>query len=248
MKEDKYTKLKKGKKEAKNANSKAGKCLGTVYIIHGWDGNVSKYWYPRTIKTLTEKGFKVYALEMPNPATPSIDEWVGYMKKKVKMDEKTFFIGHSIGCQTILRFLASQNMHAAGCIFVAGWFDLLEYTYTEEPKYEDIVRKIAASWINTPLDFAAAKKNSGMVTAEHPSASAKTGGNLIGNQQNLVCITKAAYLAKILRMVKSHAACTLNNGFENDRANRLVMGRQETLKEINIRLTRAPVSIAHRPV
>ena len=165
MKEDKYTKLKKGKKEAKNANSKAGKCLGTVYIIHGWDGNVSKYWYPRTIKTLTEKGFKVYALEMPNPATPSIDEWVGYMKKKVKMDEKTFFIGHSIGCQTILRFLASQNMHAAGCIFVAGWFDLLEYTYTEEPKYEDIVRKIAASWINTPLDFAAAKKNSGMVTA-----------------------------------------------------------------------------------
>jgi len=103
----KLTLPKKSEMQADKSRDAAAKFLGTVYIVHGWEGNATKYWFPATIKDLSEKGFRVHALDMPNPKQPSIEEWTRFMKKNVKIDADTYFIGHSIGCQTILRFLAS---------------------------------------------------------------------------------------------------------------------------------------------
>ena len=37
---------------------------------------------------------------MPNTANPKIEEWVDYLNSKVDLlNEETYFIGHSIGCQ-----------------------------------------------------------------------------------------------------------------------------------------------------
>ncbi len=43
---------------------------------------------------------------MPNTAEPKIETWVPFLEKLVgKPDKDTYLVGHSIGCQTILRYL-----------------------------------------------------------------------------------------------------------------------------------------------
>ena len=91
---------------------------------------------------------------MPDSDNPKIKEWVNFLSKSVKqLDEKTFFIGHSIGCQTILRYLEKTNKKIAGCVFVAGWFDLKEDCYEGEEEKE-----IARPWINISIDFEKVKR------------------------------------------------------------------------------------------
>lgn len=96
---------------------------------------------------------------MPNTNYPKIKEWVGFLEKNIKkedLNEETYFIGHSIGCQAILRFLEElpDEIKIAGCIFVAGWFNLKKETYEVE---ED--RKIAKPWIETSIDLKKVKKH-----------------------------------------------------------------------------------------
>src|SRR3989344_618908 len=119
-----------------------------VYLVHRWGGNSESDWYLWLRNELEKKGFEVDAFDMPNTDNPKIEEWVGYLESKIKdIDEKTYFVGHSIGCQTIMRFLEKLHKHKkiAGCVFVAGWFDLINQTPEE--------LEIAHPWTNTKIDF-----------------------------------------------------------------------------------------------
>jgi predicted alpha/beta hydrolase family esterase len=53
---------------------------------------------------LSERGIQAYVPEMSDPEEPSISEWVPYLSQNVGgLDEDTYFIGHRVGCQAILR-------------------------------------------------------------------------------------------------------------------------------------------------
>ena len=124
-----------------------------VYMIHGWTGNPKEGWFPQIKKNLEEKGFNVAAFEMPETDTPSIEGWVGFLEENIpseEIDEETYFIGHSIGCQTIMRFLEKLHKHkkVKGCVFVAGWFTLTKEAYEDE---ED--KKLMHPWTTKELDF-----------------------------------------------------------------------------------------------
>ncbi|PIN87901.1 hypothetical protein COV12_01405 [Candidatus Woesearchaeota archaeon CG10_big_fil_rev_8_21_14_0_10_32_24] len=76
-----------------------------VFIVHGWGGFPEEVWFPWLKEELEKKNFKVTILEMPNSEEPKIDVWVSYLKEKVGAPSlDTYFVGHSIGCQTILRY------------------------------------------------------------------------------------------------------------------------------------------------
>ena len=117
-------------------------------IVHGWDFNPNMNWYPWLKKELEKKGYDVIAPEMPNPEEPEINAWVSHLRKVVKkLDEKTLFIGHSIGCQTIIRYLEKVDFDGkVNLIFVAGWFKLNNLEGEE-------VENIAGPWIITPINF-----------------------------------------------------------------------------------------------
>ncbi|HLD02084.1 MAG TPA: alpha/beta hydrolase [Candidatus Nanoarchaeia archaeon] len=126
-----------------------------VFIVHGWDFKPSFAWYPWLRRELERSGFEAHTLEMPNASTPKIDEWTGHLKKEVgNVDNDTYFIGHSIGCQTILRFLEklSGNQIAGGAVFVSGWINL-------ENLETDGERKIAKPWLETKISLEKAKKH-----------------------------------------------------------------------------------------
>lgn len=131
-----------------------------VYIIHGWDGHPKDCWLPWLKNKLGNKGFEVYIPVMPNTEEPKIDEWVGHLLSLVPdPDENTYFVGHSIGCQAILRYLEKlDNKKIGGAVFVAGWLTLTNLETKEE-------RKIADPWLKTPIDFEKVKNNINKVIA-----------------------------------------------------------------------------------
>ncbi len=122
-----------------------------VFIVHGWDGHPEEGWYPWLKKELEARGFNVFVPQLPKPEEPRINNWVPKLKEVVgNPDEQTYFVGHSMGCQTIVRYLESlpEYMMVGGAVFVAGFFKRL--TNLED---DDTVRSVSEEWLKTPLDF-----------------------------------------------------------------------------------------------
>lgn len=119
-----------------------------VFIIHGWDGNPDEAWLAWLRRELEKKNIKVIAPQMPDAGEPKIGEWIPYLSGLAGIpDEKTYFVGHSIGCQTIMRYLETiYPKKVGGAVFVAGWFHLENL---EGPAEETV----AKPWIETPIDL-----------------------------------------------------------------------------------------------
>ncbi len=123
-----------------------------VFIIHGWGGSPDEGWFPWLGKKLKEQGFEVQIPAMPNTDEPTIQEWVGHLSKIItNPNNETYVIGHSIGCQAILRYLETLDTQIGGAVFVAGWFSL---TLDNQEEIE-----IAKPWLNTPMDFGLIRTN-----------------------------------------------------------------------------------------
>ena len=83
-----------------------------IYLIHGWGGSSGEGWFSWLKRNLEKQNFEVYVFNMPDSDNPKIETWVKYLEKNIKnVDKDTFFIGHSIGCQTIMRFLEKLPKH-----------------------------------------------------------------------------------------------------------------------------------------
>ena len=118
-----------------------------LFIIHGWGGYPEEGWFPWLKKAAEKLVWKVDILKMPNPNNPKIAGWVSFLKSNVKeLNEETFFVGHSIGCQTILRYVEKEQKKCGGIILVAGWIHLKLLETKEE-------EKIAKPWLETPIEY-----------------------------------------------------------------------------------------------
>lgn len=118
-----------------------------AFIIHGWDGYPEEGWFPWLKQELERRGFDVFVPAMPETAEPKMEMWVPFLSQLVgEPDKNTYFIGHSIGCQAILRYLETvENKKVGGAVLVAPWFALANLSGDEEV--------IAKPWIETPVDF-----------------------------------------------------------------------------------------------
>lgn len=118
-----------------------------AFIIHGWGGNPQEGWLPWLKDELEADGFKVSAPAMPETDRPTIEAWVSHLAKEVgTVDSNTFFVGHSIGCQAIMRFaerLPSDQV-AGGAVFVAPFFTLT-LADNEDPA-------VAEPWLTTHIE------------------------------------------------------------------------------------------------
>ena len=117
-----------------------------VFIIHGWDGSPKESWLPWLKDELEKRNFEVIVPSMPDSENPKIEEWVETLSKLVgETDENTFFVGYSIGGQTVLRYLQNINEKVGGVILVAGWVHLTNLLDDEV--------EIAIPWVKTPINW-----------------------------------------------------------------------------------------------
>lgn len=104
-------------------------------IVHSWSGHPNEDWLPWLKRELESFGFEVLVPRMSRDDEPVIERWDERLEAAIRAsDEHTYFIAHSIGCQAVMRYLASRNEKAGGLVFVAGWFalDNLEDEETKE--------------------------------------------------------------------------------------------------------------------
>jgi uncharacterized protein len=140
-----------------------------LFVVHGWAGSpTSEPWFEWLKKVCKKKNIEVEFLEMPNANEPKIEEWVGHLEKNCKIEKETYFIGHSIGCQTIMRYVEKlpEDKRVAAIGFVAGFFHLLETGWeAEDEEGIEKEREMARPWIETPIDFEKIKSQTNKILA-----------------------------------------------------------------------------------
>jgi len=122
-----------------------------VFIIHGWDGYPGEGWFPWLKRELESRGFEVTVPQMPNSEEPRIANWVPALQALVtRPDSSTYFVGHSMGCQAIVRYLEKlpEGLVVGGVVFVAGFFKRL--TNIEK---DELTRDISREWLSSPIDL-----------------------------------------------------------------------------------------------
>jgi len=125
-----------------------------ILIIHGWGATAKSDWFPFVKNKLTKKEYNVDIPLMPNTDKPKINKWVGKLKK-LNPTKNTIIVGHSVGCQTILRYLEKENKIFNKIILVAPWVTIKEENADEDEPWE-----IAKPWAETPIDFNKIKNKS----------------------------------------------------------------------------------------
>lgn len=134
-----------------------------VFIIHGWEGHPQEGWFPWLKKKLEANGVEVHVPAMPDASYPTIDIWVPFLKHLVgEADAQTFFVGHSIGCQAILRYLETlpETAKIGGVVLVAGWVSLKPSVMADEE-----TAAIALPWIQRPLNWPKIRSRLGAAVA-----------------------------------------------------------------------------------
>jgi predicted alpha/beta hydrolase family esterase len=122
-----------------------------VFLIHGWEGFPENNWFPWLKSKLEKQGFEVIAPAMPEPETPKKDLWVDFLLKLIpNPDQSVFFVGHSMGCQAIQRYLERipEGSVIGGAVFVAGWIN--------DPRWEGRTEeelKVVNDWYDEPKNY-----------------------------------------------------------------------------------------------
>jgi predicted alpha/beta hydrolase family esterase len=122
-----------------------------VFVAHGWDGTPEEGWFPWLKRELEAKGFSVIVPQLPETGSPRIYNWVPALTEAVGVaDGNTYFVGHSMGCQAIARYLESlpEGVTVGGAVFVAGFFKRL--TGLED---DPDVQATDKHWLESPIDF-----------------------------------------------------------------------------------------------
>lgn len=122
-----------------------------LIIIPRWSGTPASDWYPWITAELSAREPQPFApvvvAAMPDPGLPTIPAWTSRVRQLLGNDPaelaQTVIVGHSVGCQAVLRALAElpEGVHVAGALCVAGWF------WTDSP-WDSLL-----PWIETPFDL-----------------------------------------------------------------------------------------------
>jgi uncharacterized protein len=99
-----------------------------VYIVHGYDASPSEHWFSWLKKELEKKGAIVSIVDLSSSDNPEPDKWQQALENQVAvLDKNTYFVSHSLGSITLLRYLesAKSNEGIGGYILVSGFNDSL---------------------------------------------------------------------------------------------------------------------------
>jgi predicted alpha/beta hydrolase family esterase len=137
-----------------------------AFIIHGYKSYPEEAWLPWIKRELVKKGYRVSLPHMPAPRRPNLPRWISFIAKLVgEPDGNTVMIGHSLGCQAVMRYL--ETLGSAGkavgrTVLVAGSFPP-RLSPAEARKKAD-GNKALLPWFTTTVDPRKVKGAAGKCT------------------------------------------------------------------------------------
>ncbi|AKH64407.1 MULTISPECIES: alpha/beta hydrolase [Photorhabdus] len=99
-----------------------------VVIVHGLMATPDHHWFPWLKGQYERLNAHVIVPEMPESHAPSPHLWQEKLQESVpNPNEKTLFIGHSLGCIATLRYISSlpDNVNIGGIVLIAGFYEKL---------------------------------------------------------------------------------------------------------------------------
>ncbi|MBU3153649.1 alpha/beta hydrolase [Clostridium estertheticum] len=95
-----------------------------IYAIHGYTSSSHAEWFPWLKEQFKNSPVKMDIPNMPDSGDPHLETWLKHLRKNVlDIDENTIFIGHSLGCVTVLRYILEKNIKIKGAILVSGFIN-----------------------------------------------------------------------------------------------------------------------------
>ncbi len=136
-----------------------------AFIIHGYLSHPGEAWLPWLRVELEKRGYGVALPAMPNPDRPVISEWIAFVAKLVgEPDDGTVMVGHSMGCQAVIRYLetlGSAGKSVAKTVLVAGGFP--PGLTAAEADAKTGGSRVLQPWFTTQVDAAKVKKSGGQM-------------------------------------------------------------------------------------
>jgi uncharacterized protein len=137
--------------------------IGRIVIVPRWAGGPDHDWYPWVREQLrgSHPQLAVEMLELPNPGAPVIEQCVAAFEAALGTDVaalgSTMLVGHSVGGQALMRYLAEQCAAPSSeprpeLVCIAGWWTVDEPWPTIRP------------WIEVPIDLPRLRANTARVT------------------------------------------------------------------------------------
>jgi predicted alpha/beta hydrolase family esterase len=134
-----------------------------IVIVPRWGGGPNNDWYPWMRGELgrSHPRVRVDVLELPNRNAPVIEQCVATLEAELGNDLSalagTLLLGHSVGCQALMRYLAEQPESSdpeavPELLCVAGWWTIDEPWPAIRP------------WIDSPIALQRLRANTGAVT------------------------------------------------------------------------------------
>lgn len=111
-----------------------------VYIIHGYGASPTSHWFPWLKKKVEKDGVTVEIPEMPDPLVPELGAWERRLSETLsEPDHTTYFVAHSLGCITLLRWLQGMDFaeSAGGIVLVSGFLRPLPTIELSEEFFRD---------------------------------------------------------------------------------------------------------------
>ncbi|HWN66585.1 MAG TPA: alpha/beta hydrolase, partial [Haliangium sp.] len=124
-------------------------------IVPRWGGGAHSDFYPWLLEqpAVRARFGEILRPEIAEPGQPTIAAWVESLQRATAGLGpgdlgRTYFLGHSVGCQAVLRFLerASEDTRVAGVLCVAAW-------WTVDQPWDSL-----RPWAETPMDLARVRR------------------------------------------------------------------------------------------
>ena len=121
-----------------------------VGIVYGWCGSSALHWQTWLARKCRKLGMKTAYPKLPNKQRPKLGEWMTALGKALpRVDEETALVGHSLGCNAILRFLKRKSVKRVGLVVLVAPLSLKQVLESDAPFVAPFLRD---------LDCAAARK------------------------------------------------------------------------------------------
>ncbi|HAM96497.1 MAG: Alpha/beta fold family hydrolase [candidate division WS6 bacterium GW2011_WS6_36_26] len=95
--------------------------MKNAIILHAMGNTPNDFWYPWLKSNLEQRGYDVWAPQLPDTNNPQISNWVPYIINNGKFNEDTILIGHSAGAAVILSVLEELKVKISQAIIVSGF-------------------------------------------------------------------------------------------------------------------------------